>query len=166
MRCTFLSNIVNLIGNDNCELGEPTLFEDPRPRSGDGYSAIEIGTFGRHDAVLARSDGPPPHRFAVYVRPQQDPGLAQRAFKEGHVLMLLGFRPRARCKFFAVGCALAGGFELLLDQAPGKVPEADARALFARLAADLAPILDQVAWQMASASDLGLSIELPRPRPD
>ena len=136
---------------------------DSRPRAGDGFEALQIGRIGRHDAVLARSEGPAPHRYAIYVRPESDRRFAQRAFKEGHALMLLGFAPRPRCKFFVRGCALAGGFELILPPPAGPAGEADARALFERLQEGLSPILDRLADGVAGAEDLGLTVSPPRP---
>ena len=126
---------------------------DTRPQAGDGFEVLVRGSFGRHDAVLARSEGKAPHRFAIYVRPESDRRFGRRAFKEGHALILLGFAPRPRCKFFVRGCALAGGFELMLPEAT----EATARDLFARLQDRLETVLDRVADGIAAGQDLGLA---------
>ncbi len=136
---------------------------DSRPRAGDGFEALQIGQFGRHDAVLARSEEPTPQRYAIYIRPESDRRFARRAFKEGHALMLLGFAPRPRCKFFVRGCALAGGFELILPPAAAPDGEPAARELFERLQQGLAPVLDRVADAVADAEDLGLVPAPPRP---
>ena len=138
---------------------------DTRPRAGDGYSAIATGNFGRHDAVLARSDGPSPHAFAIYIRPQVAPRFQAALFKEGHALMMLGFAPRPRCKFFVVGCALAGGFELVLEDLGESDRESAARSLFDKLQEELEPLLDQIADQMTHGRKLGLPTRLPTPPP-
>lgn len=130
---------------------------DTRPQAGDGFEVLVRGRIGRHDAVLARSEGPSPHRYAIYVRPETERRFNRRAFKEGHALMLLGFAPRPRCKFFVRGCALAGGFELLLPANTGEDEEARARALFAKLQEGLEAVLDRVADAIAAGQDLGLA---------
>lgn len=130
---------------------------DTRPQAGDGFEILVRGRIGRHDAVLARSEGPEPHRFAIYVRPESDRRFATRPFKEGHALILLGFAPRPRCRFFVRGCALAGGFELLLPEWTESDREARARALFARLQDGLSGVLDGVADGVAAGQDLGLT---------
>lgn len=130
---------------------------DTRPQAGDGFEILERGRIGRHDAVLARSEGPDPQHFAIYVRPESDRRFATRPFKEGHALVLLGFAPRPRCRFFVRGCALAGGFELLLPEWTEEVGEARARALFAKLQDGLEGVLDQVTEAIARGQDLGLA---------
>lgn len=136
---------------------------DARPQAGDGFEILLSGRIGRHDAVLARSEGPAPHRFAIYVRPESDPRFGRRPFKEGHALMLLGFAPRPRCKFFVRGCALAGGFELVLPVRAADEAEASARELFARLQGGLEGVLDRVAGAVADGQDLGLAPVPPPP---
>ena len=126
---------------------------DTRPQAGDGFEVLVRDSFGRHDAVLARSEGAAPHRFAIYVRPESNRRFGRRAFKEGHALILLGFAPRPRCKFFVRGCALAGGFELMLPEET----EATARELFARLRDGLETVLDRVAGGIAAGQDMGLA---------
>jgi hypothetical protein len=130
---------------------------DTRPQAGDGFEILVRGRIGRHDAVLARSEGPAPHSFAIYVRPESDRRFSQRTFKEGHALMLLGFAPRPRCKFFVRGCALAGGFELIVPTIGGPGGEDRARALFAALQDGLDSILDRIADAIAAGQDLGLA---------
>ena len=130
---------------------------DTRPQAGDGFEILERGRIGRHDAVLARSESPDPHRFAIYVRPESDRRFAARPFKEGHALVLLGFAPRPRCRFFVRGCALAGGFELLLPEWTESDGEVRARALFASLQDGLAGVLEGVADAVAAGQDLGLT---------
>ncbi len=137
---------------------------DTRPQAGDGFQILVRDRIGRHDAVLARSEGPAPHRFAIYVRPEPDRRFGRRAFKEGHALMLLGFAPRPRCKFFVRGCALAGGFELLLPAKADPDEESSARELFARLGDGLEAVLDRVADAIAAGQDLGLA-PVPPPAP-
>ena len=137
---------------------------DTRPQAGDGFEALLRGRIGRHDAVLARSEGPAPHRFAIYVRPEPERRFGRRAFKEGHALMLLGFAPRPRCKFFVRGCALAGGFELMLPAMRDSDEEARARKLFAGLQEGLEAVLDRVADAVAAGQDLGLA-PVPPPTP-
>lgn len=137
---------------------------DTRPQAGDGFQILVRDRIGRHDAVLARSEGPAPHRFAIYVRPEPDRRFSRRAFKEGHALMLLGFAPRPRCKFFVRGCALAGGFELLLPANPDSDEESSARELFAQLRDGLEAVLDRVADAIAAGQDLGLA-PVPPPAP-
>lgn len=137
---------------------------DTRPQAGDGFEILVRGHIGRHDAVLARSEGSAPHRFAIYVRPEPERRFGRRVFKEGHGLMLLGFAPRPRCKFFVRGCALAGGFELLLPANPAANGESSARELFARLQDGLEAVLDRVADAIAAGQDLGL-VPVPPPVP-
>lgn len=137
---------------------------DTRPQAGDGFEILVRGRIGRHEAVLARSEGPAPHRYAIYVRPEPERRFGRRAFKEGHALMLLGFAPRPRCKFFVRGCALAGGFELLLPTNQGSDGESSARGLFARLQDGLEGVLDRVADAIAVGQDLGLT-PVPPPTP-
>lgn len=130
---------------------------DTRPQAGDGFEVLVRGRIGRHDAVLARSVGPAPHRFAIFIRPESERRFSRRAFKEGHALILLGFAPRPRCRFFVRGCALAGGFELLLPAEQDPDGEARARELFAKLQEGLECVLDRVADGIAAGEDLGLT---------
>lgn len=136
---------------------------DTRPQAGDGFEVLASGRIGRHDGVLARSEGRAPHRYAIYVRPESDRRFGTRPFKEGHGLVLLGFAPRPRCKFFVRGCALAGGFELLLPDDGDADGEDRARALFARLQHGLEDVLDRIADAVAAGQDLGLAPIPPAP---
>lgn len=122
-------------------------------------SAVEVfrGANGRLELVLSRSSTVGGVSHALHARLRPAARTFGRRFRESDALRLMGFSPKAGCRFFPMLCSVGGCYSRdLSDVAVAQIAESD--DWFNRVLMELPGVVERLVDAAVAAEELDLPL--------